>query len=131
MSIKLLDHKVMRSFIIFNSDLIDFFSNIERVEDLPLSHDIIQPPDSSDGVYFIHYQFKYEPNEEDETDELKELAVVDMFFRFEVLGENAKKTLDDCVPSICYPYMRSFLSTLFANSGVEPIYLPLWFYKQD
>lgn len=58
MSIKLLDHKVMRSFIIFNSDLIDFFSNIKKVEDLPLSHEIIQPSDGDDGVYFIHYAFK-------------------------------------------------------------------------
>ncbi|WP_034171700.1 hypothetical protein [Acinetobacter sp. YZS-X1-1] len=130
MSIKLLDHKVMRSFIIFNSDLIDFFSNIKKVEDLPLSHEIIQPSDGDDGVYFIHYAFKYEPSEDEQSEDLKELAVVDMFFRFEVLGENARQTLEECVPAICYPYMRSFLSTLFANSGVEPIYLPLWFYKR-
>lgn len=135
MSIKLLDHKVMRSLVIFNSDLMEFFSNIKSVEDLPLDHDIIQPNDSSDGIYFVHYQFKHEPKIEGENNgEVHELAVIDMFFRFEVLNEkpdHVEKKLKDCIPSICYPYMRSFLNTLFANSGVEPVYLPLWFYKES
>ena len=132
MSIKLLDHKVMRSFIVFNSDLVEFFSNVETVEELPLSHEIIQPSDSDDGIYFIHYKFKYEPVDDENSDneKLTELAIIDMFFRFEVRGENAQQTLEECVPAICYPYMRSFLSTLFANSGVESIYLPLWLYKK-
>lgn len=130
MSIKLLDHKVMRSFIIFNSDLIDFFSNIETVNDLPLEVKIISP-DSTDGIYFVHYKLSHEPEDENSPDEVKELALVDMFFRFEVLEEdNIETKLKDCIPSICYPYMRSFLNTLFANSGVDPIYLPLWFYKE-
>lgn len=130
MSIKLLDHKVMRSFIIFNSDLIDFFSNIETVNDLPLEVKIISP-DDTDGIYFVHYKLVYEPEDENNPDEVKELALVDMFFRFEVLKEeNVETKLKDCIPSICYPYMRSFLNTLFANSGVNPIYLPLWFYKE-
>jgi len=131
MSIKLLDHKVMRSFVIFNSDLIDFFSNVKTVEDLPLDEKIITPSDSVDGIYFVHYRFNHEPESEDSSDEVTELAIVDMFFRFEVIGEeNVEAKLKDCIPSICYPYMRSFLHTLFANSGVEPIYLPLWFYKE-
>jgi len=131
MSIKLLDHKVMRSFIIFNSELIDFFSSIETVNDLPLEERIISPPDGPDGIYFVHYRLKHEPENENDSDEVKELALVDMFFRFEVLDEeNIETKLKDCIPSICYPYMRSFLNTLFANSGVDPIYLPLWFYKE-
>ncbi|QER76085.1 hypothetical protein F3P16_13360 [Acinetobacter baumannii] len=132
MSIKLLDHKVMRSLVIFNSDLMDFFSNIKTVEELPLNHEIIKL-DESDTIYFVHYQFKHEPKVEDDSNEdSRELAIVDMFFRFEVSdieSEQVNKKLEDCIPSICYPYMRSFLNTLFANSGVEPIYLPLWFYK--
>ncbi|MDV7383481.1 hypothetical protein R4608_04520 [Acinetobacter baumannii] len=132
MSIRLLDHKVMRSFFIFNADLLNFFSNVETVEDLPLEEKIISPPDNSDGIYFVHYQLKHEPENEDGSDEVTELAVVDMFFRFEVIDEdNIEQKLKDCIPSICYPYMRSFLTSLFSNSGVETVYLPLWFYKQD
>lgn len=122
----------MRSLVIFNSDLMDFFSKVKTVEDLPLNHEIIQPTDSVDGIYFVHYQFKHEPKLLEDNDEVKELAVIDMFFRFEVIDEEeVERKLNNCIPSICYPYMRSFLNTLFANSGVEPVYLPLWFYKDS
>jgi preprotein translocase subunit SecB len=107
------------------------------------SVNFVKPRNISEGDFSVELKRKNEidePNESGESRITAELRVcltstetdfqliVEVIGNFKVTGPVEEKVLDNylnvSIPSILYPYIRAFITTLVVQTGMDPIILP-------